>query len=593
MHMTPMKNRFMILGVIFALCAGVLLFPFVIYPYYQKKQREDLMASLPARIVARMSLEQKVGQLIHVGMPGSTLNKSIRREIEKHYVGGVILFAKNMSNRAGLEKLNQGMQELAVKTTGIPLFISTDQESGRVKRVGADATVQFPGAMALGQTGREDLARDVGFVTGYELNQVGINLVLSPVLDVNNNPANPVINTRSFGSDVERVTKMGSALAAGIRASGSIPTIKHFPGHGDTNVDSHLALPRISRDPALLEKTELAPFRKAIAEGAEIVMSAHILYKQLDDEYPATLSPKILKDLLRKKMGFKGLIMTDAMEMYAISKRYTRTRAVKQAFRAGADIILLTSLGEISDEMYGALLAGFKSGELSVKDLDRAVERQISLKLRRGLFYKHQAKHPEYDRLSEYFELKRAGFESSYKALNEAYEKKGSSLNRMVSMASVSSLRKPFAGFKKGAKGDFDLRRDVKVFYRSIRVRKEALALGVPAKHVRPLGTPSRLAGLLKKRPAHEAWVVELYQRDRAAWNRLVAKLDAASAKSTAGPLTAAIYSGNPFFKFSVPKAGAFLASYSPTPESLRALIHRALDGKSVPKADLLLPPEK
>jgi len=556
------------------------LFPLVIYPYYQRKRRAELLRTIPDRIVAGMTLEQKVGQLLHVGMNGKTLNMGIRREIEERRVGGVILFAKNLGSKREIQALTRDLQRLSVQSNGIPIFISTDQEGGRVHRVPADAAEQFPGAMALGQTGRPELAREVGLVTGHELNRLGINLVLAPVLDVNNNPENPVIHTRSFGCDAGLVATMGAALARGIREANSTPVIKHFPGHGDTRIDSHLALPRIAKSVHEMERLELAPFRRAIREGAEVVMSAHILYKSLDTEYPATLSRAILTGLLRERLAFRGLVMTDAMEMHAISRRYSHERAAKLAFQAGADVILLTAPGNTARRMYRALLEGFRSGELSRERLDAAVRRQIALKLRRGLFQTHGAVHSGQEELKEHFREIFARAEQRYIAILKKYSARGVSLNALVSRESVSALRRPFAGLSR------ERRKSVRLFYRSNELRNAAVRLGVPPNRIHRIGGPGALRSRPRRRPADETWLVEIRERDRHAWNRLVRRIDARAKK---GAPTIALYAGNPFLSLRVPRRGAILASFSPTTESVRALAYRALDGRPVRRAVLIL----
>lgn len=591
--MRPFKKNFAFLLLLLCTSAPTIAFCGFFTRCARQQKVDKLLVEEPARIVAKMSLEQKVGQIIHVGMPGKAIGPAVTEELTKRYAGGVILFGMNLGSPAEIRALNAALQKEALAATGIPLFISTDQEGGRVRRVDARGVDQFPGAMALGQTGEPRFAREVGFVTAYRLRENGINLMLAPVLDVNNNPANPVINTRSFGSDAKLVTEMGKALAAGIRDGGSTPTIKHFPGHGDTARDSHLTLPRIDKSLAELEQVELVPFRAAIADGAEIVMSAHILFPSLDKKYPATLSPDILKKLLREKLGFDGLIMTDAMEMHAISKNYSQANAAKQAFRAGADIILLTSLGKISHEMHAALLEGFRSGELSVKELDKSVERQIALKLSKGLFHHHKSPLIQDQAMAEHYKEAEAELKRRYLALRETYRKKGDSLNAIVSRASVSSLRKEFPGIGSTAPGK------VLVYTRNSYMKGRARQLKVPAANVRAFRSPADLIGRLPARPSDQVWIVEIPFRGEAGWNRLAAAVNARarahrrSKKPGAYPLTVGLHYGNPFAHIVIPDRGAVLASFSITSESLRALVDRSLDGKSVRKANLILAGDK
>ncbi len=552
----------------------------------EERRLQTLLEQTPKDIVSRMSLEEKVGQIIHIGMRGKRLNPLVQREIKDYKVGGVILFAANFGNAKEIQKLCEDLQEKSLEATGIPLFISTDQEGGRVVRVDEDGTVQFPSAMALGQTGNPELAEDAGLVTGYELRKIGINLVLAPVLDVNNNPKNPVINVRSFGSRPELVSEIGTAHARGLRRSLSVPVIKHFPGHGDTDTDSHLALPRIPRDLDALEKTELVPFRKAIGEGAEAVMTAHILFDSLDKENPATLSREIIEGLLRKKLGFDGLVMTDAMEMHAISKRYTNKVSAKKAFAAGADVILLTSDGPIVTEMYDSLLEGFQSGELSVEQLDRAVERQVTLKFRRGLFHKWQAPRTPTDaQLKEYFANLEDRARQAYENVEAKYAKRGVTLNETISRAGVASLRKAFEGIPAAE------RDNVHVIFRSGIMRAEARNLGIAPANIYTARRSSDLYLVLKKRKAGEIWIVETDNAWLSSYNRLVRILEASALDRYKGQLIA-LHVGNPFLPMRVPANGAVLASFSPTIESRKALVFRALNGESVPAADLTLPEE-
>lgn len=560
----------------------------------ERQAFEDLLEQTPKEIVAGMSLEEKVGQIIHIGMAGKQIGPRVIKEIQKYRVGGVILFAANFGTAVKLEKLNKGLQKLAIESNGIPLLISTDQEGGRVLRIGPDGTTQFPGAMALGQTGEPQYAEDVGIVTGFELRKLGVNLVLAPVLDVNNNPANPVINVRSFGSNPEVVTQMGTALARGLRQSLSVPVIKHFPGHGDTDTDSHLALPTITRDLPALEKTELVPFRAAIKENAEVVMTAHILFGSLDKDNPATLSKEIIGGLLRDKLGFKGLVMTDAMEMHAISKRYTNRVSVKKAFAAGVDIILLTSDGAIVTEMYTSLLRGFQDGELSVEQLDAAVERQIRLKFRRGLFHRlgspRLAADPRAKEVAAFFEARENKAQQIYESTIQKYTDKKTTLNESVSRDAISSLRREFAGIPAAD------RKKVHALLFSQHTYTRAIELGLPPERVTRMRRSSDMYTMLKRRKAGQIWLVEIPgDRHIASYNRLISILESspksAPGKQYSGP-TIALHTGNPFLKIRVPKNGAVLAAFSPTTASRRALVFRALVGEPVRQADLTLPPE-
>ena len=368
----------------------ILIFLFVVVPTFsqEKSELKSKIQKIATDIVLKMSDEEKAGQVIHIAIPGKDLDDVAISEIKRIKPGGIILFGTNLGKSREIFDLTESLQEQAKKQKLLPLFISTDQEGGRVIRVKKGVT-EFPGAMALGQTGNEKYAYDVGFITSYQLNRLGINLLLAPSLDINNNPDNPVINTRSFGSDLETVNKIATSYERGARDGGALPVIKHFPGHGDTNVDSHLGLPIIEKDMEQILNFELIPFQKAIENGARAVMSAHIVYPKIDPNFPATLSKDILTGILRERFKFDGIIMTDAMEMDAISKNYKKEKRGNLAILSGADIVLLTSWGKTSAEYYDMILDGIKKKEFIIGDRDflsEALVRQISAKIEFGLF---------------------------------------------------------------------------------------------------------------------------------------------------------------------------------------------------------------
>ncbi len=399
----------------------VVLLAFQYLDELRAEERRKYLDNKAREILQSMTWEEKIGQVIHLAIPGKTLDPLAVAELEEIRPGGIIHFGSNLGSKEEILRLNQDLQKKA-KEIGIPPFlISTDQEGGRVFRV-RDGVSQFPGAMAIGQTNSEEIGEMVGFITSYELHKLGINFLLAPSLDINNNPENPVINTRSFGSDAERVRKVGGAYERGARKGGAIPVIKHFPGHGDTNIDSHLGLPVINKTLEELEAMELIPFRSSIQAGAPVVMTAHILYPKIDPEYPATLSKRLLSDLLRNRLGFQGVIITDAMEMHAISKNYEKTRPGVKALLAGADILLLTSYGEISRSLKTELSQAWKEKVFEVDGvnlLDEAVYRQIRLKLEYGLYTDHGFPGIENENLLEFFKKEKEERESRYASLTK------------------------------------------------------------------------------------------------------------------------------------------------------------------------------
>ena len=335
-------------------------------------------------MIAEMTIEEKVGQLIMVGFDGTQANEAIETHIRERLVGGVVLFSRNIQSPQQTAELTNELQRLASGTARqIPLLIGIDQEGGWVIRLKEGATV-LPGNMALGATDSTELAERAGEITAVELAAVGVNLNFAPVMDVNNNPQNPVIGRRSFGESPELVSRLGVAYIHGLQRNGVLATAKHFPGHGDTTVDSHFDLPTVSHDQERIHALELKPFRAAIDADVAAIMTAHIVYPAFDADRPATLSPAILTDLLRKELGFDGLLITDAMEMKAIDARYQSGEAAVMAVEAGADIVLALQTPAKQLEIFDTLLSAVKSGRISQARLDQSVER--ILKSKEGTF---------------------------------------------------------------------------------------------------------------------------------------------------------------------------------------------------------------
>jgi beta-N-acetylhexosaminidase len=262
------------------------------------------------------------------------------------------------------------------------LLIALDQENGLVRRLGESIT-NFPGAMALGATGDEEVTQAVAEATGQELRALGVNMNLAPDADVNNNPANPVIGVRSFGEDPQLVARLTAAAVRGYRAAGVVSDLKHFPGHGDTAVDSHLGLPTVPHTRERLERVELPPFRAGIAAGADTVMLAHLRLPNLapDDDAPASVSPAVVR-LLRESLGFSGVILTDCLEMDAIANTLGVERGATLALHAGADIILISHHIAPQRGAIERARAAVASGELAEDTIRQAAERVLRLKAR-------------------------------------------------------------------------------------------------------------------------------------------------------------------------------------------------------------------
>lgn len=344
-------------------------------------------------LVSRMSVEEKVGQVMMGFFRGPTLSQEQEKRIRELHLGGVILYSSsgNIENNSQVAALIASIQRAAGAEGGVPLFVSIDQEGGQVARLTEGVTL-FPGNMTLGATGNEMLSAQSAAVTARELRALGITMNFAPVVDVNSNPANPVIGIRSFGSSPEDVARLGVAQIAPYRESGVVCVAKHFPGHGDTDVDSHIGLPIVNHDRARLEAVELYPFRAMVRGGVPAVMTAHVEVPALDPTgLPATLSAPIL-DLLRNEIGFSGLIVTDSMGMGAIVKGWGIEEASILSFLAGADILLYGAdtghePGE-QDGIYQALLAAVKSGRIPMTRLDDSVRRILEAKRSYGLLDK-------------------------------------------------------------------------------------------------------------------------------------------------------------------------------------------------------------
>lgn len=329
-------------------------------------------------------LRRRVGQLLVFGFDGPTVPESMENLIRTHYLGNIILFSRNVDTKEQVVALNDRLQALARESgQELPLTISADQENGIVRRLPTDLP-GLPGNMALGAVGDESLAHTAGVVTGKLLANLGINMNLAPVLDVNNNPANPVIGVRSFGDVADTVATLGGAFIDGLQSQGVIACGKHFPGHGDTHVDSHLDLPTIGHDRNRLDRVELVPFRRAIEAGIDSIMTAHVVFPAIEPEtIPATLSYRVLTELLRNELGFAGLITTDCMEMNAISETIGVGLGAVAALRAGADMIMVSHRLDRQLEAMDAIVSAVKRGELAESRIEEAYARVRALKLKR------------------------------------------------------------------------------------------------------------------------------------------------------------------------------------------------------------------
>lgn len=330
-----------------------------------------------------MNVEQKIGAMLMLGWEGDDLEQDTtvcdkaREIVEDMQVGGIILMGRNIRHddlSVTANTINE-LQKMSVE----PLLINVDQEGGMVARF-VDGVTVMPSNMALGATGRPDLARAAAAVCAEELLAIGVNYDFAPSVDVNNNPDNPIIGTRSYGESPDAVGEFGAQAIGGYQNAGVIACAKHFPGHGDTAVDSHLALPSVPYPRERLDKIELTPFRWAIAAGVSSIMTTHIMFPALDPDLPSTLSHKIITGLLRQELGFDGVIVTDSMEMKGIADKWSVPEACVMAIEAGVDLVLIPHTLETQRASREAIIKAVKDGRISESRIDESVGRLTALK---------------------------------------------------------------------------------------------------------------------------------------------------------------------------------------------------------------------
>ncbi|KAJ5095433.1 hypothetical protein NUU61_004789 [Penicillium alfredii] len=326
------------------------------------------------------SLPKQVGQLFAVGFHGFTPSPEIKTLIHDYHIGGIVLFSRNFQDAAQLQALTLALQQEA-KLAGHqrPLFIGIDQENGLVTRISPPIAAQVPGPMALGATHDPESAYKAGKATGETLNVFGVNMNYAPVCDINSEPLNPVIGVRSPGDNPEFVGRFASAAARGLREQNIVPSVKHFPGHGDTAVDSHYGLPIIPKTRDQLERCELIPFRRAVAEGIETVMTAHISLPSIDDKLPVTLSPDAL-GILRKDMAYDGMVITDCLEMDGIRSTYGTAQGSVLALCAGSDSIMICHTFHVQVESIKKVCEAIQSGTIAQSRLENACRRVAHVK---------------------------------------------------------------------------------------------------------------------------------------------------------------------------------------------------------------------
>ena len=322
------------------------------------------------------ALEKQAASLFTVGFYGKAVTEDLRALLARG-VGGVIFFARNVGTPAEVLELNRDIKRVAAR----PLLLAVDQEGGQVARLRQGFT-ELPPMRAVGATGSASLARELGGLIGRELRAVGFDMNYAPVLDIDTNPKNPIIAARSFGRTPELVTELGLALTAGLQEAGVAACGKHFPGHGDTSQDSHLELPRLPHAMERLEQVELAPFKAAAKAGIASFMTAHVIFEAVDSKYPATMSRAVLTGILREKLGYDGMVVTDDVEMKAIADNYGVEEAVLLGLGAGVDPFLCCHTAELAHRAIDAIVRAIESGKLRQSIVDTATRRFTTVRTR-------------------------------------------------------------------------------------------------------------------------------------------------------------------------------------------------------------------
>jgi len=332
-----------------------------------------------------LSLRQKIGQRFLTGFTGKSLSNSTKKLIEEGYIGGVMLSQRNIKNRAQVRALTEALQETArAQNPPIGLFIAVDQEGGRVNRLDLDTLTRFPAPYYWGEYQDPHYVEAAAYIISREALSLGCNINFAPVLDLYNTPDDSIVGDRSMGENPVLVGERGVYYLYGAQRAGIASVVKHFPGHGRTTVDSHHELPVVDIDEKTLLNEDLLPFQIAIRHGVEAVMTAHILYPQIDPDFPATLSATLLRGLLRGLLGFDGVIISDDIEMGALRGRYSPQEIVKHGLNAGVDIILeygTLDVLQLIEEVHTMV----ESGEISREIIDEGVRRILLLKWKYGL----------------------------------------------------------------------------------------------------------------------------------------------------------------------------------------------------------------
>jgi len=336
--------------------------------------------------IEHMTLQQKVGQMLLCGFQGLEPSQEVTDLIMNHSIGGVIYFSRNIQEVKQVYNLSKKLQELALSAEQPPLIISIDQEGGMVARIVEGVSLP-PGNMALGATREAEGAYQAAKIVGKEMRALGINMNYAPSVDIYNNRFNPVIGVRSYGEKPELVSEMGIATMRGFQEEGLSATIKHFPGHGDTDIDSHIELPIIKHARERIHQVELVPFKRAIEtdEGPDAIMTAHILFSDWDEEVPSTLSRKLIQEYLRQELRYEGVVITDCLEMQAVEQHYGPEEAVLLAVEAGVDLLLYSHSYQKQVAAIHTIVKAVEQGRITEERINQSVRRILALKSKRNM----------------------------------------------------------------------------------------------------------------------------------------------------------------------------------------------------------------
>lgn len=338
-----------------------------------------------AATASHLTLAQKVGQMLMLGFDGTDGAGAIASLVQDRHAGNIVLLGRNVRDPLQLRELTDRLQQRARPANGAGLLVATDQEGGEVQRLRPPFFSALPSARQQAAAGDPAQVQALGLRTAKEMLPAGINMDLAPVLDVNDNPANPVIGAHAFGVDPQTVSTFGLAFAQGLQAGGVAATAKHFPGHGATGQDSHVTLPFVNKTDAALRATELPPFAAAVRAGVDAIMVAHVVYPAWDPQYPASLSRRIVTDLLRGELGYQGVVISDDMNMAALTERWGPGEAAVLAVQAGVDMLLIAGPPAAQTAAIDAITQAVRDGRIAEARIDASVERILALKRRLGV----------------------------------------------------------------------------------------------------------------------------------------------------------------------------------------------------------------